>query len=125
MSKKTKSIAALITIFIAGALYYNKYQHENDPMAGIPDTAALEEESENKISQSEGNSVDNISREKDLSQDAVYNYTNNIIAQLRPYPPCVTLAQTMRDIASSNAPADIRERQVNIIYNKMPSICVQ
>lgn len=59
-----------------------------------------------------------------LEQDQVYNYTNGLIAQIRPLPACVALAQSMRDIASSNAPDYVRERQVNAIFNKIPNACI-
>lgn len=59
-----------------------------------------------------------------IAQDQVYNYTNGLIAQLRPLPACVALAQSMRDIASSSAPAYVRERQVNAIFDKMPNACI-
>jgi hypothetical protein len=59
-----------------------------------------------------------------LTQDQTYNYTNGLIAQIRPIPACVALAQAMRDIASSNAPDYVRERQVNAIFDKMPDTCV-
>jgi hypothetical protein len=59
-----------------------------------------------------------------LEQDQVYNYTNGLIAQIRPLPACVALAQAMRDIASSNAPDYVRERQVNAMFDKIPDACI-
>jgi hypothetical protein len=124
MKKLPIFITATVALLIVGSLYYKKFQ-ENDPMAGVPDTAALEEEFENKETQKENSNENNNQSERDLSQDPVYRYANNLIAQLHPYPPCVVLGQTIRDIASSQAPADVREHQIDIIFNKMPDICTR
>ncbi len=64
-------------------------------------------------------------REQALLQDPVYRYTNNLIAQLNPLPHCVALAQTMRNISSSDAPAHVRQMQVEAIFNKLPDRCIR
>jgi len=60
-----------------------------------------------------------------IAQDPVYMYANNLIAQLNTYPPCVMLAQAMRDMATSQAPDEIRERQIDKIFSKMPDSCIR
>jgi flagellar basal body-associated protein FliL len=60
-----------------------------------------------------------------LAQDPVYIYTNNLIAQLNTYPQCVMLAKAMRDMASSQAPDQIRVRQVDKIFSKIPDMCIR
>lgn len=124
MKKLPIFIAATAALLIGGSLYYKKIQ-ENDPMAGVPDTAALEEEFENKEAQKENSIENNNQPERNLSQDPVYVYTNNLIAQLNTYPQCVMLAQAMRNMASSQAPAQIRARQVDKIFGKMPEMCIR
>lgn len=64
-------------------------------------------------------------REKALLQDPVYRQTNAYIAEMRALPPCVAIAQMMRNMASSQAPAHVREMQVEAMMDKIPEICVQ
>jgi|SRR5471032_777224 len=89
-------------VVIAGVIFY---------LAGKSDNAV----EDNNQQQQQGN----------LAQDPVYMYANNLIAQLNTYPPCVMLAQAMRDMASSQAPDEIRERQIDKIFSKMPDSCIR
>jgi len=90
-------------VVVAGVIFY--YAGKND--------SAVEDNSQQQ--QQQGN----------LAQDPVYMYANNLIAQLNTYPPCVMLAQAMRDMASSQAPDEIRERQIDKIFSKMPDSCIR
>lgn len=119
---KKLPIFIIVTVaLLVGGSYYYKTNQENDPMAGVPDTAALEEEHESKESQAENNNQQQVNP----AQDPVYVYTNNLIAQLNTYPQCVMLARAMRDMASSQAPDQIRVRQVDKIFSKMPDMCIR
>ncbi|MBA5606793.1 hypothetical protein H3H36_15660 [Duganella sp. FT3S] len=85
---------------VAGLILYSVITSEN----------TVEEESQQQVG---------------IAEDQVYVYTNNLIAQLNTYPQCVMLAKAMREMASSQAPDQIRIRQVDKIFSKMPEMCIQ
>jgi len=93
-----------------------KLAAEQKEKAIAKQTAEMNKEQDNKISRQQ---------QRDLTQDPVYRYTNNLIAQLNTYPPCVMFARAMRDMASSQAPDEIRERQVDKIFDKIPDSCIR
>jgi len=92
-------------VIVAGVIFY--YAGKND--------SGIEDNSQQQQQQQQGS----------IAQDPVYMYANNLIAQLNTYPPCVMLAQAMRDMATSQAPDEIRERQIDKIFSKMPDSCIR
>jgi hypothetical protein len=60
-----------------------------------------------------------------LMKDPIYRYASELISHLRPYPPCQVIAHSIMNVAGSEASDYVRQRQIEVMFDKMPNICIQ